>query len=355
MSVLSPIARRIAGTIAKEDWIDFVVGHINPMLAVNRVLARVVAIKDETPDIKRIVLAPNANWRSFEAGQFVSVKVMIEGIYHERCYSLVSAPTDSVIELGIKRQPQGKVSNWLHDHLKVGDVIELGDVGGEFLLPAQLPTKLLLIAGGSGVTPIYSLLVEALKRQPDLDVAVMYYANTPQDLAFGKEMQALASKHPAMQLHVALASDGDKGRFSPQQLADVVADYSDRMTYICGPQGLMGAVSNAWAERGISTQLKQELFGPAALSSDVVGNAMPITLRRSQQVVLNTHPSLLESAEAAGARPAYGCRIGICKTCSCTKVSGVVRDKITGAIDDAPNSQIRICVSEPLSPVTLDI
>jgi ferredoxin-NADP reductase len=197
--------------------------------------------------------------------------------------------------------------------------------------------------------------VEALKRQANLDVVVMYYANTEHDLAFAKEMVELAVKHPSLQLHYALAVTGDAGRFSPQQLSAVCADYTDRMTYICGPQGLMGAVSNAWAERGISAQLTQELFGPAALSSDAVGNAMPITLRRSQHVLLNTQPSILESAEAAGVRPAYGCRIGICKTCSCTKVSGVVRDKITGAIDDAPNSQIRICVSEPLSPVVLDI
>lgn len=355
MSVLSPIARRVVGKIAKEDWLDFMVAHVNPMLAVNRVLARVVSIDDETPDIKRFVLAPNNNWQSFNAGQFVAVRAKIDGIFHERCYSLVSAPTDNVIEIGVKRQPNGRVSNWMHDHLNVGDIIELGDVGGEFVLPAQLPSKMLLIAGGSGVTPIYSILVEALKRQAKLDVVVMYYANTEHDLAFAKEMVELAVKHPSLQLHYALAVTGDAGRFSPQQLSAVCADYTDRMTYICGPQGLMGAVSNAWAERGISAQLTQELFGPAALSSDAVGNAMPITLRRSQHVLLNTQPSILESAEAAGVRPAYGCRIGICKTCSCTKVSGVVRDKITGAIDDAPNSQIRICVSEPLSPVVLDI
>ncbi|MCB1660196.1 MAG: 2Fe-2S iron-sulfur cluster binding domain-containing protein, partial [Pseudomonadales bacterium] len=84
-------------------------------------------------------------------------------------------------------------------------------------------------------------------------------------------------------------------------------------------------------------------------------NEMPITLRRSQQLLLNTKATLLESAEAGGAKPAYGCRIGMCKTCSCTKVSGVVRDVITGAIDDQPNTQIRICVTEALSPVTLDI
>ncbi len=355
MSALNPIVNRVVGTLVKEDWLDFMFSHVNPMLTVSRVVARVVAIDDETPDIKRFVFQPNKNWKSFEAGQFVSFRVMIDGSFRERCYSLVSAPTDNVIEIAVKRQPNGKVSNWLHDNLSVGDVIELGDVGGDFVLPAQLPNKMLLIAGGSGVTPIYSILVEALKRQPTLDVAVMYYANTDKDLAFADELVELAVKHPSLKLNYALAETGITGRFSPTQLANVYADYAERMTYICGPQGLMGAVSKVWAEQGISAQLKQELFGPAALSSDATANDMPITLRRSQQTMLNSKASILESAEAAGARPVYGCRIGMCKTCSCTKVSGVVRDLVTGAIDDQPNTQIRICVSEPLSAVTLDI
>ncbi|MEN9429904.1 MAG: hypothetical protein RJA86_763 [Pseudomonadota bacterium] len=355
MSALNPIINRVVGKFVKEDWLDFAFSHVDSMLTVSRVMAKVVSISDETSDIKRFVLQPNQHWKSFQAGQFVTVKVMIDGSFRERCYSLVSAPTDSVIEIGVKRQPHGKVSNWMHDNLSVGDVIELGDVGGDFVLPATLPSKMLLIAGGSGVTPIYSILVEALKRQANLDVTVMYYANTDKDLAFGNEMVELAVKHPSLKLHYALASAGDAGRFSTQQLSAVCADYTDRTTYICGPQGLMGAVSKVWAEKGISQQLTQEVFGFATINTDVPANQMEITLRRSQQVLLNSKASLLESAEDAGARPVYGCRIGMCKTCSCTKVSGVVRDLVTGAIDDQPNTQIRICVTEPLSAVVLDI
>ncbi|PTQ88879.1 ferredoxin reductase [Agitococcus lubricus] len=355
MSALSPIASRVVGKAVKEDWLDFVFSHVDPMMTVSRVMARVVTIHNETADIKRFVFKPNKHWRGFEAGQFVSFKVMIDGSYRERCYSLVSAPTEQVIEIAVKRQPNGKVSNWLHDELKVGDVLELGDVGGEFVLPARLPTKLLLIAGGSGITPVYSLVVEALKRQPNLDIAVMYYANTDKDLAFANELVELAVKYPSLKLTYALAETGVSGRFSEQQLASAYADYSERLTYLCGPQGLMNAVSQVWQEKGISQQLVKEMFGFAVANPEGAVKEVEITLRRSQQVLSNTKASLLESAEAAGARPVYGCRIGMCKTCSCTKVSGVVRDLITGAIDDQPNTQIRICVTEPLSPVTLDI
>ncbi|PCJ34517.1 MAG: hypothetical protein COA99_14575 [Moraxellaceae bacterium] len=355
MSAHNPVINRFVGNLIKEDWLDFMYSHVNPMLTVSRVMARVVSIKDETSDIKRFVLQPNRHWQSFQAGQFVSVKVMIDGSYTERCYSLVRSPSSELIEIGVKRIPDGKVSNWLHDNLQVDDVIELGDVGGNFVLPAQLTNKLLLIAGGSGVTPIVSLLTEALARQPKADIVVMYYVNSDKDLAFANEMKALSVKHSSVQFNVALATDGESGFFSKAQLTQVCPDLGERMTYLCGPQGLMNAVSRVWEDLGITEKLKQEVFGFAAVNLDAANTAMPIMLRRSQQELMNTKATILESAEAAGARPVYGCRMGVCKTCSCTKISGVVRDLVTGAIDDQPNTQIRICVSEPLSEVVLDI
>ena len=355
MSSLNPTVSRVIGKFVKEDWLDFVFAHVNPMLTVSRSMAKVVSIVEETSDIKRFVLQPNQHWAPFKAGQFVPIKVMLDGVYIERCYSLVSAPGESLIEIAVKRQPHGKVSGWMHDTLSVGDVIELGDVGGEFVLPGELPEKLLLIAGGSGVTPIYSLLVEALSQRSAMDVVVMYYANTAEDLAFAQEMRELTVKHSGLRLQFALASDGDAGFFSQEQLAAACADFADRSTYICGPAGLMKAVTSVWKENGIEARLTKEIFGFITADPDASISEMPITLQRSQQEFLNSKSTLLESAEAAGARPAHGCRTGVCKTCSCTKVSGVVRDLLTGAIDDQPNTQIRICISEPLSAVTLDI
>lgn len=355
MSSMNSSVSDIVRKFAKEDWLDFMFAHVNPMLTVKRLKARVVSVSDETADIRRFVLRPNQHWSSFEPGQFVSVRVMIDGVYLERCYSLVSEPRGKEIEIAVKRQPYGKVSNWMHDNLIAGDVIELGDVGGDFTLPAQLPAKLLLIAGGSGITPIFSLLVEALSQRGATDVVVMYYVNTEQDLAFAREMKILEGRYSSFRLKVALASEGKNGSFSQQQIAAECADFHERATYLCGPKGLMDAVKSVWDDLSISDRLTQEVFGFVGVNSGVPVSEMPIVLRRSQQEMLNTKTSILESAEAAGARPVFGCRTGVCKTCSCTKVSGVVRDLITGAIDDQPNTQIRICVSEPLSPVTLDI
>ncbi|OUS31122.1 hypothetical protein A9Q99_04730 [Gammaproteobacteria bacterium 45_16_T64] len=355
MNAANSTIKRIVRKTVKEDWIDFMFAHMDPMLTTNRKMARVLSIKDETPDIKRITLRTNRHWSAFKAGQYATFKVMIDGVFLERCYSLVSPPNSEVIEIAVKRQPYGRVSNWMHHQLEVGDTIEMADVAGEFVLPQTTPDSLLFIAGGSGVTPIFSLLVEAITRQSNVDATVIYYANSKEDLAFGKEFDKLAEKHPSVTVHYALAEDGDAGSFSIEQLAALCNDYSDRETYLCGPPGLMSVVSKVWEAQNITPRLNKEVFGLPAIESDVPANKMPIMLRRSQQELLNSKPSLLESAEAAGARPAHGCRIGMCKTCSCTKVSGVVRDLVTGEIDDQPNTQIRICVSEPLSAVVLDI
>lgn len=347
------ITQRYVGNLLEHDWLDFAVSHVDPLWSLDRLKAQVVSIHAETPDIRRIVMRPNQHWTGFQPGQFVSVRVPVNGVYCERCYSLTSDPAEGLIEIAVKKQPGGKVSTWLHESLQVGDVLDLGAVGGEFVLPQQLDRPALMIAGGSGITPIYSLTRALLQRAPDHDVLVMYYVNRAEDLAFANALQQLTAAHPGLRLVYALADQG--GRFSEAQLQSVCPDWESRQAFLCGPQGLMDAVGAVWLQHGRSEQLLLERFGAAVQVSDASANGMPVTLRRSQLQLTHTANTLLESAEAAGARPAYGCRMGMCKQCTCTKVSGVVRDRITGAIDDNPNTAIRLCITEPLSPVELDI
>ena len=133
-----------------------------------------------------------------------------------------------------------------------------------------------------------------------------------------------------------------------------VPDYADREAFLCGPPGLMRAVRALFGAEGLCDRLRIECFGPTLHAAAEPTDA-PVTFRRSQRTVVNNRATLLDTAEAAGLKPANGCRIGICKTCVCTKVSGVVRDRVTGALDHEPNSRIRICVSEPIGPVTLEL
>jgi ferredoxin-NADP reductase len=341
-----------ATRVLDPQWVDFVLGHFSRTLRLTKVMATVEAVHDETPDIKSFSVRPNANFRGFTPGQFIPVRVTLGGIVHERYYSLTGEPDAPALEFAVKRQPGGKVSNHLHDHVRAGDVIEIGQAGGEFTLPAAHPEKLLLIAGGSGVTPVYALATAALRAKLNADVTLLYYARTESDFALADRLHDLTVGCPGLTVHL-IAENADL-RFSGKQLAARVPDYAARETYLCGPAGLMQAVAGHYRSKGLTARLHLESFGPP-LDAAGPAAAVPVQFRRSQKTVSNAQPNLLATAEAAGLKPASGCRMGICHTCTCTKVSGIVRDKVTGQVDDRPGSRIRLCVSEPLGPVTLEL
>ena len=144
------------------------------------------------------------------------------------------------------------------------------------------------------------------------------------------------------------------GRFSGEHLDDAVRDAEPDLVYLCGPGGLVGVVRQALDERGLEDRLRCEFF--ALPTGDVERDTeAEIEFRSSGVTTTSKKPSLLEAAEEAGLSPQHGCRIGICHTCTCTKVEGVVRDRVTGEIDDKPGTPIRLCVSEPITRVVVDL
>jgi ferredoxin-NADP reductase len=342
-----------------RHWIDFVLQHVDPALSLTRTLARIEAIRSETPDTKTFVLRPRGGPIAFAAGQSVPLRVVLGGVVHERRYTPTSAPGAPTLSLTVKHHPGGTVSSWLHQVAARGDLVELGDPAGELVLPRSLPSRLLLVAGGSGITAIYAVLRDALRLRPEIDAALLYYARRPCDFAFARELRRLEGRHPALRVHL-LAQQPDDGtpprRFSPAQLDALVPDHAHRETFVCGPAALMSAVSAQRAAAGLADRLRRESFTPLPEESDATDRGVaPVTFRRSARTVDGDGPTLLAIAEAAGIRPATGCRMGICRTCTCTKIAGRVRDRFTGAVDEAPMSRIRLCVSEPLGPLTLDL
>jgi len=341
-------------------WVDFMLQHLDPTLSVARTFARLASIRVETPDMKTFVLRPARGSVAFVPGQSVAVRVVLGGVVHERPYSPTSAPDKSTISITVKRHPDGTVSRWLHDRAAVGDVLELGAAVGDFVLPSPVPARLLFIAGGSGITAVRAVLQAALRIRHHADAILMYYARRPADLAFAGELRDLARRHPGFRVHflVQRPEDGTApaGHFSAAHLDAWAPDYVDRQTFVCGPPGLMRAVARRWADTGLSDRLQKEAFAPPTDDDAIEDRAtVPVHFRRSARTVAGAQPTLLAIAEAAGFRPPTGCRMGICRTCTCTKVSGAVRDRVTGAVDTRPGTRIRLCVSEPLGPVTLDL
>ena len=343
-------------------WVDFVLQHVDPTLSLTRTLARIEAVRSEAPDMKTFVLAPKGGPVAFVAGQSVALRVTVGGVVHERCYSPTSAPGGPTLSITVKHQPGGVVSGWLHDRARIGDVVEIGHAAGGFVLPERLPARLLLIAGGSGITAVYAVLCAALRAQSDIPATLLYYARRSADFAFAGELRALERRHGGLRLHL-LAQRTEPGaapagRFSTAHLDAFAPDHAQCETFVCGPAGLIRSVEGVWREIGREDRLHSEAFAPAIDdgAGDGEGRAgVTVHFRRSTRTVEARSPTLLAIAESAGLRPASGCRMGICHTCTCTKIEGVVRDRVTGAVDAAAGSRIRLCVSEPLGPVTLDL
>src|SRR5436190_9677684 len=152
----------IGAKAARRFFLDrqaaFLLREIHPVWSLDEIRAAVVDVIDETPDVKTFVLAPNARWRGHRAGQFTTIEVEIDGVRTRRCYSVSSKPGDARPTITVKRTPDGRVSRWLHENLARGDVVTLSPAAGDFVLPESVPAKLLMLSGGSGITPVMSML-----------------------------------------------------------------------------------------------------------------------------------------------------------------------------------------------------
>lgn len=342
-------------SIVRLSAVEDALTSLHPLLSLTQVRARIVKVIDETASAKTFVLAPNALWAGAQAGQFVRVRVEINGRFVERAYSLCSKPGARRIAITVKRQEGGLVSNHLHDHSKVGDVLTLSQAHGEFVLPEQLPAQILLLSAGSGITPVMAMLRDLQQRQYRGDVVFLHVCRSPDDLIFAKQLQAIAADYA--ELSLVLHFDENQGRFTPQTLLKAVPDLAQRSTWMCGPAGLMDAVHAYWADEALAVPLFSERFvGAPLLPTTAPGTPVNVAFTASGKrfTTSGTEPLLLQ-AERAGLAPKHGCRIGICRSCQCVKASGTVENLLTGEISSAPNELIRLCISTARSDVALDL
>jgi stearoyl-CoA 9-desaturase NADPH oxidoreductase len=352
----APVARLLAASLWRslvdEHAFRFYASRVDPLASSTRIFARVEAVRAETNDVRSFVLRPNAQWRGFRAGQHVPLSVEIAGVRHTRLYSPSSAPADAHVTLTVKRHPHGRVSGHLHDRLAPGDVVELGAPLGDAVLPEPVPPKVLLIGGGSGITPLMSIVRDVVDRGHATDIVVANYASTARELIFADELQALERRHS--NLHVALRATHASGRLCASHVDAFAADAAERCTFACGPVGFVEAVHGLWRDRGYPRSPRSEAFVAAA----AVGEARDVALhfvRSSREIQGTNHRPLLAQAEAAGLRPPSGCRMGICLSCTCRKRSGTVKNLVTGAISAEPDEDVRLCISVPLTDVVLDL
>ncbi|QIO04528.1 flavin reductase family protein [Acinetobacter shaoyimingii] len=331
----------------REDFVDFIAEKINPTWAWKKVKASVVEVKALSEDFFYIRLRPNSNFKhdQLEAGQNILVTVLVAGVHEQRAYSILEYLENGDITIAVK--VQGIVSKAL-SQMQMGEVLEISQPQGDFTLEPvdQDHPSILLIASGSGITAIYSLLRAALLKDFK-SIDLIYFTR---DDAFHVELEQLAQQYPHLNYHHVNTVKTQR-HFDLSLLERFVPEFQSYMTYACGSVSMMNSIQEIYQQRDLLPRLKQEYF---QIIVDENLASQPVEFVRAQQS-FQAHGSLLDSAEQAGLKPASGCRMGVCNTCTCTKVSGSTKNMLTGEINHDANTQIKLCISQAISPVVINL
>ena len=335
---------RLAGLLAGPHGVDRYTELVDPMWT-SEVRATVVRLRRTTPRSVTLWLQPN-HPVPFRAGQYLTVTVEVDGRRHTRCYSPASPEGAQLIELTITRHDGGVVSVRPDRTAHPGMTVGLSAAAGDFVLPTPRPRRLMLIAGGSGITPVMSMVRTLAEERYDGEVTVMHYVRTTDDACYREQLAAVPDVRV---LHACTRGPGGDldGHVSERHLAAAIRNPD--AVYVCGPHALIEAVRKHYPDA------KAESFAPAPLVIPDSPGGGRISFSGSGIDADDDGRPLLDQAEAAGLTPASGCRMGICHTCTRRKVHGVVRNLTTGAISGDDGEAVQICVSVPVGDVEIDL
>jgi ferredoxin-NADP reductase len=229
-------------------------------------------------------------------------------------------------------------------------LLHLGDALGDFVLPDPRPRRLALISGGSGITPVLSMLRTLVDENHHGDIAFVHYARTEADWLYAAEVRELAARHRNLSVDYVATREGG-AHLSRRSIEGLMGSLGDVHAAVCGPPTLIEAVKEIWPD---PERVRSESFtAPAPTSIGSPGGTL--NLLRSGRSVSIGSGTLLDQVEAAGLTPDFGCRMGICHTCTCRKAAGAVRDVRTGEVSDEQDEDIQLCISVPAGDVTLEI
>ena len=353
-------------------------------------LARVVA---ETADAATFVLdipAELADAFAYRAGQFCTFRVPAEGEPLLRCYSMSSAPgVDAELAVTVKRVPGGKVSNWMIDRLAAGDEVEVTLPAGVVCLAEDGADasaddtagerELVAYAGGSGITPVFSLVKLALATT-DRRVRLLYANRDADSVIFRAALDKLAAAHPD-RLTVRFHHDDESGYLDDAEVRAFVGDALDGDHYVCGPTPFMDLVERVLLADGVdpdrfhierftaaedpvaaasaraagtgSVAGEEEDGGGEAGGGAADGTTVTIELDGRTETVRH-HPgaTVLQTARQAGMSPPFSCEAGSCATCMARVHEGAVTMFTNNALtdDEVADGWVLTCQSVPTTP-----
>jgi 3-ketosteroid 9alpha-monooxygenase subunit B len=305
-------------------------------------------------------------------GQHITIEIPWADFVVTRCYSISSSPElGETLKFAVKRVQGGRVSNWLNDSLKAGDVIRASVPEGRFVLDpdSRSSAPLFLFAGGSGITPVIALLKSALlgtKRS----VTLLYANQDRGSVIYGAEIDRLAVAHPG-RLTVRHHFDSEAGYLEPSDIRSLLHHTDIAECYVCGPEPFMELVETTLHSAGVHEELVyiERFVSPAdpdRIETDAVESyslEAPETFSlwlggRSRTVPYVLGKTLLECAQAAGFQPAHSCESGYCGSCMAHVNTGKVHMRTHEALSerDIARGVALLCQSVPASrePLELD-
>lgn len=345
-----------------SDWADAVDGPL--------VVSEIVEI---THDVKSFVFErPDGPPLSFLAGQYLTFRFDVDGTPVERCYTISSPPMQSErLAITVKRVPDGPVSNWLHDRLRVGDAVHATGPLGRFSHALHPAEKYLFLSAGSGITPLMSMLRTVHGGADPIDVTFVHCAHSPRDIIFRDKLAAIAPDPEPPQLRVAVVCtddapyeewQGPRGRLTLPTLLTLVPDLLDREVFTCGPPGFMTAAGEMLDLLGIAaTRRHTESFvldRSAPPDHDAFSTVRHrVEFRRSGRVLdCDEQTPLLAAAARQGLALPSSCGEGMCGTCKSGLISGRVDMQHAGGIRprEVQQGKILLCCSTPTEDVVID-
>ncbi|NNM50942.1 MAG: ferredoxin--NADP reductase [Pseudomonadales bacterium] len=354
----------------------------NEVFSTDAYRMNVVAIQYETADAITMVLQhPEGKPMHFLPGMFMTLLLSIDGIEYRRAYSICTSAQESTnLGITIKRVPGGVVSNWVHDHIKEGDVLRVRGPSGNFTLAPQrqAPLHRLMIAGGSGITPIMSMIRTILAQETDSKITLIYGNRNLSSVIFRSALESLQAQYP-QRLLVRLVLDkpartwvGARGKLNHKNLTTVLdalgeINWSSHEVYLCGPLPMMQASQEVMLQRHVPAQaIHLERFTLAAESS-VTGSDQIQPLKVSMadqewQGEVVPGETLLDAGLRLGAAMPFSCTLGGCGRCrvkimegqvSMPEPNGLLPEEIaqgyTLACQAKPRTALHVVVDTPRS------
>ena len=334
----------------------------------------------ETKDAITIVFAqPAGKPISYKSGQFLTLIVPVNGKEVRRAYSLCSSPfTDAHLAVSVKRVEQGLMSNWLSDNVKAGDTMKVMEPMGQFTTEFTKDRKrhLVMFAGGSGITPMMSIIKSTLTQEPDSITSLIYCNRDVDSIIFREQLEQMQTKDEG-RLHVIHVLDnapmnwqGYSGLLNHDMLTKLferVPDWGiEKTTYLmCGPEGMMKNVDTLLEARQIPKEkIFKESFVQGTIAKDsstkadatttVESKAREVTIRYDNQeykIMVEPNETILATALDQGIDLPYSCQSGLCTACRGKCLQGKVKlDEEEGlSQSERAEGYVLTCVGHPMT------